>query len=62
MSKFKQRIQASKKNWEKDFPLAKLIFEGIKSIRGQKKEPVQERPLTYEEWQFKKRREAGFMY
>jgi len=62
MSKFKQRIQASKKNWEKDFPLAKLIFEGVKSIKGEKKEEPQDRPLTYEEWQLRRRREAGFMY
>ncbi len=62
MSKIKGRIDATKKQWERDFPLAKLIFEGIKAIKGEKKEPVQQRPLTYEEWQLKKRREAGFMY
>lgn len=63
-NKFSARVNASKKNWERDFPLVKLIFEGAKALKSDlgKHEQSQERPLTYEEWQFKKRRESGFMY
>lgn len=51
-------------DWEKKFPLAKLILDGVKSIRGEiKEEPKEEyRPMSFEEWQLRKRREAGFMY
>jgi len=54
-------MASNKQQWEKDFPLAKLIIEGIKSLKGEHKQE-QEQPLTYEEWQLKKRKEAGFLY
>jgi hypothetical protein len=50
------------KQWEKDYPLAKLIMEGLKGIKGEDKKKQEETPISYEEWQLRKRRESGFMY
>jgi len=47
--------------WEKDWPLVKLISDGINSMRS-KDSDAEERPMSYEEWQLKKKREAGFLY
>jgi len=53
--------EKSDKQWEKDYPLAKLILEGLKGVKGEKKKE-EETPISYEEWQLRKRRESGFMY